>query len=68
MYSRVSLLCIEGTNLSLTSSYQCAPHPSLEVFSVIHVLLSCALKRGWALCDIHVQQLGLHGLRGPFQP
>lgn len=47
VYSKISLLCIEGTNLSFTSGYECAVHISLEVFSVIDVILSCAQKANY---------------------
>lgn len=47
VYSKISLWCIEGTNLSFTGSYECALHLSLEVFSVIAVILSCAQKANY---------------------
>lgn len=47
VYIKISLLCIAGTNLSFTSSYEYAVQISLEVFSVIDVILSCAQKANY---------------------
>lgn len=44
VYSKISLLCIEGTDRTFSSGHECAVDISLELFSFIDVMLSCAQK------------------------